>query len=160
MYDLYLSHGCRTRPALKSLEARIPELTQPSLQTRLMTLESAGFLGLDLPEDVATQLYQELKAAHARGEVVPSLYRQPQVTREAARQIAERDLLHQQQTAFPGYSFGPVLFLREEGRCWVFVTSSPQLKAEGHIPGAVLAYVDKLDGHVWQQADFARLRQS
>jgi hypothetical protein len=41
----------------------------------------------------------------------------------------------------------------ENERFWTFVCGSDQLFDEGYVPGAVYACVDKVDGHVWADAE-------
>lgn len=58
------------------------------------------------------------------------------------------------------YEFLPVKFLRETARYWVFTSVSPQSQAEGYVPGAVSACVDKVDGHIWSIEEQERYAQS
>lgn len=116
-----------------------------------------GVLGLDLPESEATELLGRLKRAKARGEVVAAAYRQSVVSVEAARPIAERANAEKRQAHFPTYDFGPVEYVREGPRWWIFVAGSEQLQEEGRIPGALFAYVDKRSGHVWEQSEMEQL---
>jgi hypothetical protein len=51
------------------------------------------------------------------------------------------------------YEFGPVHYLRETDRYWVFSAGSKQLMDEGRVPGAVSACIDKIDGHVWSREE-------
>lgn len=58
------------------------------------------------------------------------------------------------------YEFGPVHYLRETDRYWVFSAGSEQLMEEGYVPGAISACVDKIDGHVWDTDEQVRYAQS
>lgn len=59
-----------------------------------------------------------------------------------------------------GYAFLPVHFWRETDRYWVFSSVSPQSQAEGRVPGAISACVDKHDGHIWSTKEQEQYAQS
>lgn len=174
LYDIYLGAGCRASPEISDLAERIPALADANVVARFQAVlrphprfpglnrseEPPGFLGLDLPQDLARALYQRLAAARARGEVLPSAYRQPRVSQEEARPIAEQAIQHLQAASFSGYAFEPVCFHQEAPRWWSFVAGSEQLQEEGYIPGALFACVDKLDGHVWEDDEMLDLEES
>ncbi len=58
------------------------------------------------------------------------------------------------------YAFMPVRLRHETDRYWVFSAPSPQSQAEGRVPGAVSACVDKVDGHIWSTKEHERYAQS
>jgi hypothetical protein len=157
-YDLYLTTGCATPPDLGAFERDAPALGEPALRARLLRrLPGPGFLGLDLGEARARALLGQLAAAGARGEALPAAYRRPLLTVETAWPLAERDLVPRAAEAFPGYSFEPVRYWREGARWFVFGMIAPALVERGHVPGGVLAYVDKVDGHLWRPDELERL---
>jgi len=164
LYDIYLRNRCYTQPVLKDLQASIPLLKDPAIQKKLVpyskeelntrgSLRSPGFLGLSLEEGLARELYSRLAAVKATGEVVPSAYREPKITQEQAQKIAEQELSRICQEQFPTYHFEPIRLYRDELRWWAFSTFSKQWQEE-HGPiwgsGGPVAYVDKLDGHIWR----------
>lgn len=159
LFDIHLHQGCWTAaaPDVDDLSERIPALRDEDLRARVRQWRPGGFLGLDIPEPEATELLDRLKRAEARGEVVPAAYREPVVTVEAARPIAERAIAEERQAHFPTYAFGPVEYARQGPRWWTFVSGSERLQQEGRIPGALFASVDKLDGHVWQPSEMEQL---
>lgn len=157
-YDVYLAIGCENPPDLSGLEGQIAALADTAMRASLLKRSPGpGFLGLAVEELAARGLFARLQAAGAHGEVLDAAYRQPRVTRDAARAIAERDLPPRAAAAFPGYPFNDVTLRREEPRWYLFSMISPRLVSEFHVPGGVLAYVDKLDGHVWSRDELLAL---
>ena len=156
--DLYLTRGCAAPPAVGDLVGQVPALAEAAMQARLTQRPQApGFLGLDLPTALAQALLTRALAAGAMGQIVPAAYRQPRITQQAALVIAERDAPTRATTAFPGYSFNPVRYWREGPRWWIFGMISDALVDQGHVPGGVIVYVDKVDGHIWQPDELAQL---
>lgn len=156
MYDIYLSAGCRSLPDLGDLLRRVPKLAEAALQEKLLA-RHPGFLELDVSEQDALALLERLRGSKARGQVVPAGYRTPSVSINDALPTAERFIAKLHETHFTSYTFEPVHFWREGPRWWIFLAGSEQLQREGVSPGAFFAYVDKLDGHVWQQPEIAHL---
>lgn len=148
VYDLYLLAGCRIRPDFADLVARIPILVDPLFQARILHHSpEPGFLGLDLPEEIALRLLQRLKSGDARGYRLPAAYRQPLVTLEQASNIAQAAFAEQQKTT-RSRTLGPVRFLWARAMLWVFgAVWDPPVDTEGG--GMIYARVDKLDGHLW-----------
>lgn len=157
-FDVYLTQGCATPPSVSDVVSAIPALNDPLIRSRLLRRSPGpGFLGVQATADDARQLLARLKAAEARGEVVPAAYRQPPISTQAAQSIAERALAAEAASLFPGYTFRPTRYWREGPRWWVFGMISDQLVDQGHVPGGVLAYVDKVDGHIWQPGEMQQL---
>lgn len=157
-YDVYLTFGCETPPDLSGLDGQIAALNDAALRARLLRRSPGpGFLGLGADQATARALLARLRAAGAHGEVIDAAYRQPRLTRDAARAIAERALPPHAAASFPGYPFNPVTLRREEPRWYLFSMISPRLVSEFHVPGGVLAYIDKLDGHVWNNDEIRAL---
>jgi hypothetical protein len=151
LYDLYLTAGCAGEPPLADLRGTMPRLGDTAVRVRLLQRSPGpGFLGLDLPADAARVLLGRLMRAEAHGELVPAAYRRPRIDILAGQSTAERALIAQAGREFPGYTFRPVRYWREGPRWWVFGMIADALVDQGHVPGGVLAYVDKLDGHIWQ----------
>lgn len=84
------------------------------------------------------------------------------LTIEKALAIAEREIAAAISASerLSKYEFGPVRYRRETDRYWVFSAGSKQLMAEGRVPGAVSACIDKVDGHVWDTEEQVRYAQS
>jgi hypothetical protein len=158
MYDLYLFVGSRTLPELDDLVQQVPVLADPDLQKR-MVQRSPGphFLRLNLPVEVAATLMQRLESRKASGYMLPSAYRHPTVSIEQAFPTAARVIAELHATKIPDHTLGPVRLVREQPVCWTFGAASEEWIKEDRIPGLLFASIDKLDGHVWQEEEFARL---
>lgn len=150
-YDLYLARRCSSLPNFDGLKEQISIVTYPVFQQWITTQGSAapGFLQLDLSYTLAEALLQRLQAAGAMGMVVQAAYRRPNITRDEARLLAEKAIEELGRKRFAAYTFAPAVFYSEQPQTWVFTAPSEQLLAEGYIPGALFAEVDKLDGHIW-----------
>lgn len=119
MYDIYLSMGCRELPILDDLVTQIPMLADPALQQKILTgsPHHPGFLGLDLPEELAQALFRRLKSKRAGGSWLPSAYRQPRVSKEQAAMLAEPAIAELAKKHFqrhPDDALGPVVFVGEK----------------------------------------------
>jgi hypothetical protein len=159
LYDIYLTMGCRALPTVSDLIDAAPSISDPLVQQKMLQRSPRpGFLGLDLPRDLAATLMQRLTSQRAVGYPVPSAYRQPQITQEQALPIATRAIEHRHMTHIPEHTLGPVLLREEKPVCWTFSAASQEWTKAGRIPGALFANVDKLDGHLWGDEDFQQLR--
>ena len=145
MYDIYLFSSSLRTPELSNLTAKeiLPQMVR-SLQER-----QQGFLGLNLSGDTAAELLEQLTLAGGRGLVASAAYRQPKVTLEMAKPIAEKAIADQQKRHSPNYTYGPVQLLSEGAFWWKFGAVSPDLVERGYIPATLYALVDKVDGHLW-----------
>jgi len=160
-FDVYLLIGCATRPDLGALIAANPLLarpfTDPTTQATLTQRDAApGFLGVDVSQQQATALLTELQRLGAQGSILPSLYRQPRISAQEAAVRAQPTLVQQEAHYFPSYQFGPVRVWQDDARWWVVGAVAQKLVDEGHIPGGVVVYVDKLDGRVLTGDDMLR----
>lgn len=63
--------------------------------------------------------------------------------------ISEGDQRHGRRVAY-----GDMELRHEDVTRWTFWRQSPELQAEGWVPGAVIVSLDKVDLHLWTQADF------
>lgn len=157
-YDLYLAVGHDRPPDLSGLEAKATVGLDALLEKfRGVQWPEPGFLGLELPAHTAAEILELLNEVGASGLVVPVPYRQPEVSREMARPIAEEAIAQNQRELCPGYTFEPVQFLGEGAMWWDFGAISEDLAREGYAPGRIDARVDKLDGHLWSQKERATL---
>lgn len=149
-YDLYLSSGCRTFPYLSDLAVSATVLLDLDLN-KLIESEQfiPGFLGLELPTNIAACFLERLKEAGGGGTIVPSAYRQPRVSIEMAYPIALQAIIQKQNTPFPPDAFEVVKFWEEGAMWWEFKGISEELIKQGYIPGCACIRVDKLDGHIW-----------
>lgn len=50
-------------------------------------------------------------------------------------------------------SFYPLRLKYETDAFWVFTAVSPDLQAQGYVPGAIHFTIDKKDGHHWNDAE-------
>ncbi len=155
-YDVYLSRGCDTLPDLRHLVQQVPAVTSPVFQEWILKdmADGLGFLHFNLTKAVAMDLLSRLQAAGASGAMVKAAYRQPKLTFADAYLIAASALEELQARHFPDHTFKPVTYRGERYETWTFACASEQLMAQGFIPGALFADVDKIDGHVWQQEEY------
>jgi hypothetical protein len=162
-YDIYLDTACRAVPNLNNLHTAIPELEAAEIQAKLTAYPHSrnswepqrhpprpGFLGLNIEEAKARELYSRLSAVEAYGQVLPVAYRDPKITKEQAQSIAEQELVRVCQEIFPAYEHSPVLLREELPRWWIFYTMIRGLPNRGRVLGAggPMAYIDRVDGHV------------
>ena len=110
-----------------------------------------GFLGADLSLDDAMRLNDIIGRAGGAGLVVPSEYREPLVSLDAARQVAAQR--YQEIRVERGDIFGPLEDGREQSMWWRFFAENRPAQAEGREPGCIYIDVDKIDGHVKTQED-------
>jgi hypothetical protein len=155
MFDIFLWTKSKSLPDISGLSLN-SDLRIIINDKTMRALEGhPRFLGLDLPVEIATDLLDRLESQGARGLVVEAKYREPRISKETAFSIAERDLLERQKS-YPTVEFDPLSFRREDVMWWEFCSVSPDWIEEGRIPGALLACVDKVDGHVWTKEDFEK----
>ena len=160
LYDIYLTMGGRALPPMSDLIDVAPSLSASLFQQKMLQRSPRpGFLGLDLPYNLAVTLMQRLITQKAVGYPVPAAYRQPQITKEQALPIAVKAIEHSHSTRIPNHTLGPVLLREEKPVCWTFSAASQEWIDAGRIPGALFASVDKLDGHLWQEKDFQQLHE-
>lgn len=157
-FDIHLSLSkYRRLPNLSGLTEKVPDYLQPNWDNLNQTLAQKlvpGFMGLNLPVDLAAELLECLERSGGHGLVVPIGYRQPKVTMEMAYPIAHEEIAHRQELRFPNYKFEPTKFFREGVMWWEFGSGSEELTQKtGIIPGVIRAFVDKLDGHIWTSAE-------
>lgn len=72
------------------------------------------------------------------------------VTFEGALRIASEDIERRIENSarLSKYSFSHVELKNANDKFWTFVSGSEELQAEGVVPGALYASVDKTDGHL------------
>lgn len=159
-YDIHIKGGPRALQKLSDLVADLGGIISSRTLDRISSGE-AGFLGLDLPVEDAVVIFKRLFDSSVWGIVVPSAYRYPKLTPEMAYPIAEQAIKERYASRFPGVSFGPIKFAREEPMVYEFLAASDELPRLGWSePAAVFASVDKLDGHVWEEFEFAHYLES
>jgi len=161
MYDIYLSMGCRGLPSFEDLAEKIPIVQTLEFQQKILTPSPhhPGFLGLDLSEPVVKLLFQRLQSTRAVGYWLLSDYRQPRITREQARLLAEPAIAERAVNHFqrhPDDTLGPIEFVGVQPEFWVFGARSEYLIRENCVPGDLRVSVDTLDGHIWTREDFDR----
>lgn len=141
---------------MSEFEVQVPFLTSPDFQQRLVTEQHSdlGFLHLNVRKSLALVLLKRLQMAGATGDVARIVYRHPKLRFSQAYRIAMRALKKLQIKQMPEHTFSIPTFYSEEIETWTFIVVSPQLLAQGYIPGGLLASVDKIDGHVWQPEEY------
>ena len=152
LYDLHLSSSrYHTLPDLSGLAEKVPADLQPTWDNLTQTLGQKlvpGFMGLSLSADLAAELLERIERAGGYGLVVPIGYRHPKITVEMAYPIAERETVRRQ--AERNYKeVEPTKFCRDGVMWWEFRAGVPELIEKGYIPGSIVVWVDKLDGHFW-----------
>jgi hypothetical protein len=162
MFDIYIAKGCRVLPEMSDLFDAHPELAEQKLH-RLILSESPGFLGLNLPLDIARKLTQRLKYSETRAlcPIIPARYRdnEPKFTIETARPIAEKTLEEIKVSKYPELHFGPTRYTPgHSGIMYItFASGVREWQDEGLIPGAIFASVDTLDRHIWTDEEMMNL---
>jgi hypothetical protein len=153
LYDIYVAPTPHTLSSRDDLTGYIHLLT-PAATTRLFSKKS-GFLGLNLHVESAVELYKRLHALGVWGDVVPVKYRQPKITVQAARRLAEKAIKNKCALNFPNITFEPVEFDFEGAMTYDFSAGSEELHQLGlWEPDAVFASVDKVDGHIWERLEY------
>lgn len=77
------------------------------------------------------------------------------MTLEQAFLIAQNDIqkVIDNDEELRGYRFNPVRLYNDYSHCWVFAAGSEDMAKDGYAPAAVFAYVDKRDGHIWEEPE-------
>ena len=52
--------------------------------------------------------------------------------------------------------YQPTRFYRETNSAFVFFSACPELQAKDFAPGGFFVYVDKSDGHIWNQSEIEK----
>lgn len=156
LYDLHLSSKeYHSVPDLNGLTERVSPDLQQTWNKLIQTIEqklTPGFMGLNLPANLAAELLERIEKAGGYGLVVPIGYRHPKITIEMAYPIAAQETAQIQ--ALQNYKVvEPTKFCRQEVMWWEFRAIVPELADKGCIPGCVIVSVDKLDGHIWTSAE-------
>ncbi|GHO48679.1 hypothetical protein [Ktedonospora formicarum] len=150
IFDIYLLRNCQVSIPFEDFVKQISAISEHRMN--LETLQypfHVGFFGLDLSYEAAASLLQHLKSLGAEGCRLPAAYRQPHISREQAKPLAEQIISRLHATYIPDDILGPLSFVRESEVCWIFGAASPQLLKERGEPGVLYAQIDKLDGHMW-----------
>ena len=159
LYDMCLYASCDRLPEVSDLIQEVPVLADPTFQNRLMERSyTPGILGLELPAELAEQLFARFKAVGSEGYCFPAAYHHPRLTIEQAHTIAEQAIETMRVKYDPTDRVGPLFeYSMEGGYCWTFGATSERMAKEKLFPGALLASIDKLDGHIWTFEDNMRL---
>lgn len=156
MYDIYLRQGANSLPQTLDLkfERPIKEVIEEKLPNALS--EKPGFLGLDLSFDTASLLLEYLNSLGAKGRVADSKYRNPTISLDMAFSIAE-EAMRQEQEKYSDIKFEKIRLRFEEVMWWEFFSLAKEWLDDGYTPGGLIVWVDKVDGHIWQDGEFTRL---
>ena len=159
-YDIYLNAHFDSPPEVSDLIQKAPLLADPTFQSRLMNRSySLGALGLELSEDLAAHLFERFKAAGSEGYCFPAIYHHPRITKEQAATIAAQAIEKRRLEHDPTDTLGTLFLFNDGPFCWTFGASSKHLSDAGLIPGALLAWIDKLDGHIWEWKELRLLEE-
>ena len=135
-----------------------PELVEEELHS-LMLSDSPGYLGLNLPLEIAKKLTWQLKYTKAKAacQIIPIQYRdnEPKYTVKTAYPIAEKELKNLQATKYPGLHFSKLVYgaIYSTIMYIAFVSSVKEWQDKDLIPGALFINVDRLDGHLWAEGE-------
>lgn len=159
-YDICLNATFDRSPEINDLIPEVPLLADPAFQSRLLD-RSCGpeVLGLELSEDLAEHLLESFKAAGSEGYCFPAIYHHPRITREQATTIATQVIEKKRLEYDPTDTLGPLFLFNNGPFCWTIGATSEQLTNKGLIPGALLAWIDKLDGHIWEWKELRLLEE-
>ena len=152
MYDIFLNEGCRSRPDLSELADTLPVLRSETFVTHILS-RSPGFLGLSLEKEQVFQLSKILRGAGAIGNYLPVAYRTPMFSKEAALDIGERERAKLREE-HPELTFYPARAERFATELWWSVSiACKEWLDDGVLPGGIILWVDKLDGHLWEDSE-------
>ena len=72
-----------------------------------------------------------------------------------AKKIAQQEFVKtlERRKDWANISFLPLRLKYETESFWVFSAASPDLQAQGYVPGAIFFTIDKTDGHRWSNAE-------
>jgi hypothetical protein len=72
-----------------------------------------------------------------------------------AKDLAQSELTKttQRRKDWRNISFHPLRLKYETDVFWVFMAVSPDLQAQGYVPGAIHFTIDKKDGHIWNDEE-------
>jgi hypothetical protein len=119
--------------------------------------KSLGFIGVELPLRAAQEIAGLLRNAGGASLVLPCRYRQPTISMDAARTIADRRL--EDLKLEQGNVFGPLEDGQEQWMWWRFYADHLPSIEEGREPGCIYIDIDKLDGHVKNEDDSEEYRR-
>lgn len=160
-FDIYLTSACAAVPDLSAYSDGISASDQENLASRLLSA-CPGFLGFNLAHERAIALLKYLEYSEAResGMLVPAKYRNPDawISLDEAERLANIEM-EPLRLKYSDAKLGRLV--REPSHdhpLWFgFAAPSEVWISKGLIPGALFVYVDRLDGHIWREADLDAL---
>lgn len=102
---------------------------------------------------------EALSSSAHQGFAIAVAYHSEGVGLRRAKAAAERWMEVAQAEALskePGIKFDDVQLRSEDPRGWTFMARCPDWQARGMVPGALRCLVDRLDSHVWGEAELNR----
>jgi hypothetical protein len=103
----------------------------------------------------AMQLRAKLLSKKVRATVLPEKYLCPEIALTDAWRIAEAHLLARAAREYPNLHFEKIgEFRRHDIRVFRFALPCREWQEQERVPGALICTVDKVDGHVWGDAEF------
>lgn len=114
---------------------------------------TTGFQNLNLPESDAARILEMIMRGGGSGYVLATSYRNPPIPLDKAQAFATEEAKKIISENFPGTSFEPLRFAREEAKYWVFSQGSQELEQQGIVPGVLEIFIDKNSGHAATQAE-------
>jgi hypothetical protein len=151
MYDIYLYSGCESPFNKEKIDEKFSFLRNDQFTQKVLTV-IPGFLGLDLEKEIVIEVLKMLGKYEANGIYVPSKYRHPTITKDIALEIGNREktkLLDE----FPGFTFYQPYVSPRGVLWWVVSIGCKEWEDAGDLPGAVILWVDKCDGHIWEDSE-------
>ncbi|GAB4199259.1 MAG: hypothetical protein OHK0022_19380 [Roseiflexaceae bacterium] len=152
MYDIYLFSGCDVAPDMDVLQDLLQGVDLADVVDRV-TLRYPGFLGLSLEKEIAIQLLKAVMVCFAEGIYLPKEYEVPVITEEYAANVGNVEL-QRVKYEYPNLHFLPPSVISRHVLWYdVIITCSEWQEDDDLIPGAIILYVDKIDGHIWRKED-------
>jgi hypothetical protein len=151
VYDLFLYEGCRSRPDLSELADTLPILRTEAFLERV-TSPFPGFLELSLEKEVVLQLARALKSSGKLGLYLLEGYRTPTISEAFALEVGERERAKLIAES-PELTFYPPRVNPRKLIWWEVTIGCKEWSDAGVLPGAIILWVDKLDGHVWDDQE-------
>ena len=79
-----------------------------------------------------------------------------------AKKLAQQEFHKtlQRRKDWTNITFHPLRLKYETESFWVFTAVSPDLQAQGYVPGALHFTIDRKDGHRWNEAEIEEYNQA
>ncbi|HEU4327338.1 MAG TPA: hypothetical protein VFS21_29645 [Roseiflexaceae bacterium] len=147
MYDIYLFSGCNSIPEMEEIQRILPDVDIDFLISRIQ-MPSPGFLGVKLDKERAILFLKTIETYLAQGIYLPYSYSTPLLDDNKALVVGNNEL-QKLEIESPQLHFYPPRVHSSYPLWFKVVIGCKEWIEDGFIPGAVVLFVDKIDGHIW-----------